>query len=403
LTLSRSRDFAYTPHVRLSDYTSGRDNNFNLIRFAAAFAVLLSHSFALTQATGKTTALRESLGPNLGLLAVDVFFIASGFLVTGSLLSRQSVPAFLWARALRIYPALIVVVLLSVFVLGPCLTTAPASQYWISKETFRYLYKNMSLVSGVTYTLPGLFDSNPHPRAVNGSLWTMPYEVRLYAMLALTWILSRVAGNSRPRIFKYAVLGLAVFSAAVYFTMYFLPLEQQVFVRLAWMFSLGAACCVMKDRFVLSGKLCLAAIVGLALSALLGRSALFIAYNLLAAYLLLFLAYVPAGKIRHFNRLGDYSYGVYIYAFPVQQSIVAIVPDISMSMMFVVASAITLVLAALSWHVLEQPALRLKNREGIKQRERNKRDALQLAPNFRKSFYGKMIWAQKQTIKGRRG
>jgi len=83
-------------------------------------------------------------------------------------------------------------------------------------------------------------------------------------------------------------------------------------------------------------------------------------YTILLGYLVLYLAYVPNGFIRRFNKLGDYSYGVYIYAFPVQQSIAALVPTIDVARLFIYAFVVTLSLAILSWHFIEKPALQLK-------------------------------------------
>jgi peptidoglycan/LPS O-acetylase OafA/YrhL len=104
--------------LTLGDYVGGRDNNFNLIRFLAASAVLLSHSFPLSNGDPTTEPLRSWLGLSAGEIAVDVFFLTSGFLVAGSLLTRHSVSGFAVARALRIYPAMVVSVLLTVPVVG---------------------------------------------------------------------------------------------------------------------------------------------------------------------------------------------------------------------------------------------------------------------------------------------
>ena len=97
--------------MKLSDFTSGRDNNFNLIRIIAALAVLVTHSFALATGTSAAEPFQKTLGMTIGSIAVDIFFITSGFLVTGSLLTRKSFIDFIefvWARVLRIFPALLV-------------------------------------------------------------------------------------------------------------------------------------------------------------------------------------------------------------------------------------------------------------------------------------------------------
>lgn len=92
------------------------------------------------------------------------------------------------------------------------------------------------------------------------------------------------------------------------------------------------------------------------------RYVFFVVYTLFIAYLLFFLAYVPAGHIRKYNLLGDYSYGIYIYAFPVQQSVAALVPGVSVLNMILISFPVTVFLSALSWHLLERRALSLKGR-----------------------------------------
>src|SRR4051812_37415672 len=101
--------------IALAELVRGRDNNFNVIRLMAAFAVLVTHSFGMT--TG-SEPLRSSLGLTWGVIAVNVFFLTSGFLVTSSLLGRNSALDFIWARVLRIYPALWLMLALTVLGLG---------------------------------------------------------------------------------------------------------------------------------------------------------------------------------------------------------------------------------------------------------------------------------------------
>ena len=173
--------------MRLSDYAVGRDNNFNLIRLLAALSVIFSHSIAVLGLPGNCEVFFDRLGLSAGEMAVDVFFVASGFLVTGSLVNRGSLIAFLWARTLRIYPALWVMLALTVFVLAPALTTLPVADYLRAPGTYEYFWKCATLIGGVRYSLPGVFETMPLKGEFNGSLWTLPIELRMYLYLAAGW------------------------------------------------------------------------------------------------------------------------------------------------------------------------------------------------------------------------
>ena len=345
--------------MNLSHFVQGRDNNFNLIRIIAAVAVLVTHCFALAIGSGSAEPLRSSLGTTLGGLGVDIFFITSGFLVTGSLLTRQNAIEFFWARALRIYPALLVMVFLTVFVLGVFFTLQPLSTYFTERGTLVYLVKNSTLLAGVAYTLPGVFEAVPYKKAVNGSLWTMPYEIRMYLTLAAIWILASIAPKYRVRTFKLTVVALAAGAAVAYLPGHF-PLEgESGWLQLFFMFFVGAAFYVLKDYIPLSSPFFVLCTIALAISSS-EKHAFFVVYNLLVAYILFYLAYKPAGILRAYNRLGDYSYGVYIYAFPVQQSAAALIPGVSVAMMLAISLPISIAMAAISWHLIERRALDLK-------------------------------------------
>ncbi|MES2349843.1 MAG: acyltransferase family protein [Pseudomonadota bacterium] len=172
----------------LSNYAQGKNNNFNLIRIISALAVLVTHSFALATGSPLSEPFRSTLGMTMGSIAVDIFFITSGFLVTGSLLSKKSVTDFILSRCLRIYPALLITILITVFGLGIYFTTLPIGAYLHDTRTYVYLIKSSTLIKGVAFNLPGVFEANPFKESVNGSLWTMPYEIRMYGLLMLGWI-----------------------------------------------------------------------------------------------------------------------------------------------------------------------------------------------------------------------
>ena len=188
----------------------GRNNNLNLLRFVAASMVLLSHSFALSTGTWQAEPLVNIIGMSLGSIAVDIFFVVSGFLVTGSMLSRKSVYAFLWARALRIYPALLIAILFCVLLIGTVFTTHPLNSYFLDSETQKYLLKNVIMVFGSTGHLPGVFENLPFKNAVNGSLWTLPWELRMYVLMAMFGLLLHIKKIPSERIFNSAIVILAV-------------------------------------------------------------------------------------------------------------------------------------------------------------------------------------------------
>lgn len=348
--------------IPLSTYASGRDNNFNLIRFIAAFLVLFSHSFALALGHGDGEPLRAMVGMTFGDAAVDVFFITSGFLITSSYFARNNLRAFVRARVLRIYPALIVAVIFCVFIVGATLTTRGVADYFLDPQTREFFVKNITLFFGVEYKLPGVFSDTPYKNAVNGSLWTLPYEVKMYAILTILLVAVAHVGKRVTWVtFRNVILVVSVLAIGLHLFRHFNDARPGNFVRLFSMFFVGAAFHAWRDKVRLSTGWA-AAGMALLLVLLFQKDAFFVVYCLALPFLVFYAAYVPSGRIRAFNRLGDYSYGLYIYAFPVQQSVAHLVPGIGVPAMLALSFSVTLFLAVLSWHLIEENALRLKER-----------------------------------------
>ncbi len=344
----------------LSEFTGSRDNNFNLIRFLAAFLVLFSHSFALVYGTKQAEPLRTTLGMTWGGIAVDVFFVTSGFLITGSYFSRNNLTAFIWARVLRIYPALIVSMFFCVFVLGPSLSVYGIGDYLADSQAYLYFVKNSFLFLGVEYELPGVFMENPWGNTVNGSLWTLPHEVRMYASLAVFLVGLSLLRTRWKRVgFRSAMLLMGLLALGFHIFNHFHPVIPSGYIKLFSMFYVGGAMYLWRDRILLSGKWFLLALAAL-LASTAEKDAFFVVYCLVLPYLVFFLAYVPGGVLREFNKLGDYSYGLYIYAFPIQQTVVALLDGASVGEVIVLSFLGTLFLAVLSWHLIEKRCLRLK-------------------------------------------
>lgn len=224
--------------MKLSNFTEGRDNNFNLIRIIAALSVLVSHSFTLSVGTTDAAPFVGAIGISLGSIAVDCFFITSGLLVTASLLKRQNIIDFLWARTLRIFPALVIMLCLTVFGLGVFFTSMPLGSYLTDFATYKYFFKCATLIAGVSYTLPGVFDGNPFDNSVNGSLWTMPFEVRMYIILVFTWAVLQTIRKISSNIFGIAIIVFTTTSGAALLLSELSFEHESKFLRLFYMFSL---------------------------------------------------------------------------------------------------------------------------------------------------------------------
>ena len=361
--------------MKLSAGANGRENNFNLLRLIASLAVLVSHCYVIFSGDASSEPWVRHLGMTPGSIAVDVFFATSGFLVTASLIKSQSTLDFFIGRVFRIFPGLWVMTLISVFMIGLHFTALPASQYLRDDQTLNFLVKDLTVIGGITGTLPGVFNDLPYKAVINGSLWTLPWEIRMYAGLLMLWLaivlVSRIPSLRSTRIFVAAVVLVTVVSACKHFSNWYFHGEIDERFRLAYMFFSGALYQLLKDRVRLQPWAATVA-VGTVFVTVAHAKLFFVAYHLLVPYIVLCLAYLPKGRILGFNRLGDYSYGLYIYAFPIQQSILALVPSIEFPH-FVAASMAASGLAAIaSWHWIEQPSIaagsRLRSRLGAGRR-----------------------------------
>ena len=336
---------------------SGRDN-FLVLRLVAALMVVLGHSFLLVGGDMHVDEPLHRILPRTysHLAGVAMFFAISGYLITLSYERRPDLVRFVRARVLRLWPALVVVVAAWAFVLGPVLTTLAPREYFGAGDdhgtAYRYFWSNISLFRLWPW-LPGLFESNPVARHVNGSLWTIPWEATMYVAVALAGVL---------RLLRYpwlaSALILALVVALVLWPIYandaaatgVLPLGYE----LAACFGAGSIACLLRRFMPVSTGIMLL----LALLALAGRDTLLVWPAIL--YFVFWLAYVP--RLPAMPREADLSYGTYLWAFPVQQTVVQLTGMTSPLALFAIATPIVLAVAAASWLLVERPALGLRNR-----------------------------------------
>jgi len=344
-------------NTKLSGLCKSHANNLNLIRFLAAISVIFSHSYPLSLGASVGEPLQKDFGFTTGELAVDIFFIISGFLITQSATFRDDWRSFAKSRILRIYPALLSVVIICTFIIGPLYTGLTFVDYMADLRTYSYFIKDSILISGFKSAPPLVFENNPLPLGMNGSLWTLPWELKMYILLGFLAYVSR--RHLAVGVFFIASVSSLVFAFA---TLNHLHDEISPFFRFATFFFLGASAFLLKERIIINLKIFLFIIAIFTLLFFTNKTLLSTFYILALPYAVLYLAYTSNKITLCFNKLGDYSYGLYIWAFPIQQILAYHFIGIKPLEMFVFTVILTLPVAIISYHYLEKKALKLKAR-----------------------------------------
>lgn len=332
---------------RLRDFPT-RSNSLNAIRLLLAICVIVSHAWPLG---GFGDSPRWG-GASLGHVAVAGFFAISGWLITQSRLSSE-LAGYAWRRFLRIYPAFLVALLVVAFGFAPLGSALGAGSYSIA-DGVRHVLANAKL-SISQFAVGGTPAHVPYPDVWNGSLWTLYHEAACYVLVGL--MLTLVGRRWFPASLVLAWLGLSVVEVGGPALGFHFGGLTGAFLELAPFFFAGAMLFVLRERVPLHWALGAASAAGLAAVLALGANPVLAAPPI--AYLMMWLG--AALPLQRVGRRNDISYGMYIYAFPVQQLLVilgmarwGVVPYIGLGI------ACTVPLAALSWFAVERPAQRLR-------------------------------------------
>ena len=336
-----------------------RHNNINVIRLIAATIVIYGHMYSLL-------GLEQPMiyHDGVGAFAVRIFFVLSGFLICTSYLHDSNAKHFLVKRVARIFPGLIAVVVVSTFVLGPLLTTLPLGEYFASAATWAYLE------NGILYTqpnLPGVFEDAAIP-VFNGSLWTIPIEFSMYLILLA---LFKIAAKSRfaPVLIDAAFVASA--AALIAWPVLF-PDASVVIYGTDWVdalmyipyFFAGAVYALHKDKIRLSLQVSVFLLIMLSCLGIQSRVLWNVLGILILPYVFLSMSFAAPAVFGRVFAVNDFSYGTYLWAWPVQQSVILLVGPQALppTAFFIICTLVTYACAVLSWYLVEKPGQDLAKR-----------------------------------------
>lgn len=339
-------------------------DNFDFLRFFASMFVIIGHSYHLLNEASQEPLTRLTGGIYFGALGVYIFFVISGYLVVQSYERNPIFLSFIRNRILRIFPALITAIIFAAFIIGPFVTILSLNDYLSHPDTWGYL--ESILLYKIHYDLPGVFANNPYPNAVNGSLWVLPILSIMYLILYCYGTFGFIKKRAIILFLHLSVLYLVIFEAQAL---------QQTSIRYIGSgltlasfyiyFSSGMLYYLYKDHIKLDYGAVLCMLVLWSAS----FNTHFLTYTsyLFIPYLIMWLAFVPLKFANEFGKYGDFSYGIYVFSFPIQQTINHLfIHWIDPIRLILLTSIIVIPISAISYYLIEAPLLRLKVSHRIK-------------------------------------
>lgn len=334
-----------------------RENNYNVLRMLGAGAVLYGHMFVLLGMTAPTIYANE-----VNAIGFKILMVLSGYMITQSCIYDDKLPNYVLKRVVRLLPAMIVYTLIAIFLIGPLFTTLPISEYFKHSLTWDYLY---NVVLNPRFQLPACFADNPYPYSVNGSLWALPVEVSLYVII---YVVLKICCRFQYRKLIIGVVSISVCvlqichllffptaSFVVWGTDWFMALNIYPYFFMGALYALTdiKKYCNIQMAFVIF-------LLSIAFS-----SNMYVIEELLAILILPYVL-ISIGECSKpvFSKILphiDITYGMYLYGFPIQQILIQVIVvnmgiNMSVNYMFMMSLFITVILATLSWFLVEKPS-----------------------------------------------
>lgn len=354
---------------------SPKENSFDLMRFILATFVIYTHSFPLfygSSSPGDKLARWTNGQLDMGVVAVSGFFVISGFLITQSILNSSNYFTYIIKRVLRIFPAFFVSLLLVALLVGPIVSDLDLYSYYFKDYVngpLNFIVKNIFLnITGYSWVIHDVFSGNPFPSGINGSMWTLKHEFAAYLLLIPLSFFYFLKYRKLLLLFTFGVLVLAILNIQNNFALVNLvgskwwvlsDNEYSSAIKYLYYFLAGSLIFLYKDRIYFSPRFILLAILVLIIASKL----FFLKYVLLFILPYMIISISICFSSSFMKKYGDFSYGLYIYAFPVQQLIAHLfIGNLNVKGYFLLSFLITLAISVLSWKYIEKPILSLKHK-----------------------------------------
>jgi peptidoglycan/LPS O-acetylase OafA/YrhL len=334
---------------------SFRPTGFDYLRVTLAVAIAFWHAFLYVHGATWSNAVLETQWRLPIQFLVPSFFALSGFLIAGSL-ERSTIPVFVGLRILRIVPALAVDTLITIFLIGPFFTVLPLREYFFNKVTWKYL---MNIIGHIHYRLPGVFLYNPLPEIINAQLWTIPWELACYVSIVILAIVGLTRSRTWFLVFAI-IIPISVLAILTTISPERFGRGEAGFgphsIELVLCFLTGFAIYKYRDTLPHSAAMAVLAVAGYGILMNTEYAAVFT--SLLVAYITIWVGVINYPKT-FVIRVGDYSYGIYLYHSTVQQALISL-GLLTWYSVFGVGLVLVTGVAAMSWNLVEKPALSLR-------------------------------------------